>query len=52
MQVIEGQEAVIECKARGEPPPTITWERNSRRLATRLRHIVMENVRLPRIVRS
>jgi hypothetical protein len=45
VQVVEGQEAIIECAATGDPPPKIAWERNSRRMSTRQRFVVIDNVR-------
>ncbi|KAI6172894.1 EGF-like domain-containing protein [Aphelenchoides besseyi] len=43
-QVIEGDVAVLECKAEGFPRPKITWQRNGIRVETGLRYVVENRV--------
>ncbi|KAI6240753.1 EGF-like domain-containing protein [Aphelenchoides fujianensis] len=43
-QVIEGDVAVLECIAQGEPKPKITWQRNGIRIETGLRYVVENQI--------
>ena len=46
IQVVEGEDAVILCNARGEPPPTVFWERNARKMTSGMRVQVDENAKV------
>uniref|UniRef100_A0A1I7RWJ2 Down syndrome cell adhesion molecule-like protein Dscam2 n=1 Tax=Bursaphelenchus xylophilus TaxID=6326 RepID=A0A1I7RWJ2_BURXY len=43
-KVVEGNVAVMECVATGEPKPKITWQRNGIRVETGARYMVEESV--------
>uniref|UniRef100_A0A915CW05 Ig-like domain-containing protein n=1 Tax=Ditylenchus dipsaci TaxID=166011 RepID=A0A915CW05_9BILA len=43
-QVAEGKVAILDCNARGEPPPLVTWQRNGVRVETGLRYVVEDKM--------